>query len=647
MKIEGNKLAHFQALFEYAERQWAPVVEKLDQYEALYKGTKKVSTVEGGEDKVSYVRNITAELIESQISTVIPPAQVRPFAYNKINHELAKIIEHFLNAIVDRLPFEKLNDKDERITYTSGGSIWLTEWDDTITTHGTRGGIKVSVLDPRNIVPQPAVFEVRDMEYFFVKTTDTYKNIERKYGVDFEDGEATGTNEDNKDSEDTATVITCYYRDDKGLVCKYVWCDNTELEDIEDYWGRKTEKCAICGGTRENCTCKKGVFEASGLEEEPITEDLTFFDGLKVIPSRTPVIDNGIIQTEEEEQVIRNEQGIAQVEDINGMLAEKRQIEKVPETKPTKVPCYKPTLFPIVIRKNISFGDNLLGLSDCDFIRDQQEAINKTESRINEKLLNAGVALYHSKKTKIKLSSEIFNDGIELENLEEKELLGVLDFKPDISSDMVRSDNVYDHAKRTLGISDSYMGQEDNSAESGYAKQIQVQQSAGRLASKRVMKCAAYAELYEIIFQLYLAYADEPRPIAYKDAIEGYKNEEFNRYAFLELDKAGEWYYNDEFLFSTSKSDDAEKNRLSLWQGMTEQLRSGALGNPTDIATLIFYWGVMDSLHYPRANEIKKMLEEKQIKVQEAQAQAQSVIAQANALKQKLANKQAPSPIME
>lgn len=648
MQIESDKLIQMQGLYEDAYERYKPNLEEFKRRREQYLGSKKIDTANGGTDEVNYVRNITFELIESQISTQIPPAQIRPYRFNAANHALAKTLEHYLNTEIDRLPFEKLNDIDERNAEIYGGSIWLVEWDDSITTRSTQGGLKVSVISPEDFIPQPFVTEVNDMDYSFVKSSDTYDNICRKYNVEREDVEQ-ANNEDNASDNQTVTVITCYYKDEKGLICKYTYADTLELEDIEDYWGRKTEKCAICGGTRQTCTCEKGkgVFEASELEEDEITEDLVFFNGLKYIPSRTPVMENGRIKTKDLEQIVKDEYGNTLVADIGGTLVEQKLISKVPVTKPTKVPFYKPSRFPIVIRKSISFGDDIFGLSGCDIIRDQQQTTNKLESRINEKTLNAGVTFTHGKKTKVDLTSDIFKTGIAIENLEEKNLFGIVDCKPDITGDMVRSENVYKHAQRTLGISDSYMGQEDSSADSGYAKQIQVQQTAGRFASKRVMKNAAYAEIYERMFQLTLAFADEPRPISYKDTFEGEKSEEFNRYAFLELDKAGEWYYNDEFIFATSKSEDLEKNRLTLWQEMTSNLRAGTLGNPTDIETLIYYWGIMDSLHYPRAAEIKTMLETKREKIMQAQELAQATIAQANKIKAMNGISQQNVPISE
>ena len=143
---------------------------------------------------------------------------------------------------------------------------------------------------------------------------------------------------------------------------------------------------------------------------------------------------------------------------------------------------------------------------------------------------------------------------------------GKVDTTPEISQDIAEAERLYDHAKRILGISDSFQGQYDGSAQSGRAKQLQIQQAAGRLDSKRQMKNAAYADIDKVIFQYYLAYADEPRSVTYRDASGRLQNIEFNRYDFIERDEAGEWYYNDSYMFSADSTVDIERSREFIWQ---------------------------------------------------------------------------------
>ena len=84
----------------------------------------------------------------------------------------------------------------------------------------------------------------------------------------------------------------------------------------------------------------------------------------------------------------------------------------------------------------------------------------------------------------------------------------------------------------------------------------------------------------------------------------------FNRYDFLEIDEAGEPYWNDEFLFSVDSAAALANNREAMWQETRMNLDTGAMGNPQDIQTLIRFWTIMESLHYPKATQIKAQLQE-------------------------------------
>ena len=78
-------------------------------------------------------------------------------------------------------------------------------------------------------------------------------------------------------------------------------------------------------------------------------------------------------------------------------------------------------------------------------------------------------------------------------------------------------------------------------------------------------------------------------------------------------------------MFSCDDASGLAVNRQNMWQEMTSQLQSGALGNPGELSTLTLYWGKMDELHYPGAGTIKELLEERQ-KQQEMAAQQQTML---------------------
>jgi len=202
------------------------------------------------------------------------------------------------------------------------------------------------------------------------------------------------------------------------------------------------------------------------------------------------------------------------------------------------------------------------------------------------------------------------------------QMIGVHDLEGNISQDMAYLEQVYQEARQVIGITDSFQGRRDASATSGKAKEFAAAQSAGRLESKRVMKDAAYAALFEAMFKFKLAYADEPRPVVSKDDHGNTQYQSFNRYDFLERDEAGEWWWNDQFLFSCDTSAPLASNREAMWQETRMNFQTGAFGDPAQLQTLILFWTKMELLHYPGAGETKTYLEE-ELKRQQMAAQVQ------------------------
>ena len=528
MRIEyqdSTKLAFFQELYSEAKAASEELYEKLEQHIQQYKGSPKI---DGSEEEAKQVRNITYELVESQVTSYLPNPSVSPKMWSEKNERNAKSAETLLRNKRDELPFEKLNDIDERYNPIYGGSVWLTEWDNSIVTHNTVGDVKISCLSPQRFVGQPNIYSLDDMEYCFITFETTKEDIMRKYGVSPEIADEAESDE-NAD-EKTATLYVCYYKDEDDKICQYIWSGDTELLDIKDYFARKRRICKVCGKREELCECEKPKLELQNEDYEELDRDILLSDG-SVIPAMSEVIKDGQIVMETQKQQMVEQDGSMAFEDIGGALAPLMADVSVPKTEPTRLPFYAPNKFPIVIRKNTSEEDNLLGQSDCEFIRPQQQAINKLESRIAEKLMGSGVYPIVPDGFTGEIDNSIFKRVFRAKQ-NEFNLYGRLDLQVDISRDIEQAERLYDQAKRILGITDSYQGQYDASAQSGKAKQIQVQQAAGRLDSKRQMKNAAYAEIDQIIFQYYLAYADEPRPATYRDAQGNLQNRIFNRYDF-------------------------------------------------------------------------------------------------------------------
>lgn len=599
MRVDkDNKLQFFKDLFENAKGQQSALRDDFDKWSKQYKGDL---TIDGSDEPALTGRNITYELIESQFSSYLPSTAVTPEVYSERNDRNAKSIERLLKNKRNQLPFEKMNDIDERYSPIYGGSIWLVEWDNSIKTHNTVGDVKITCWSPSHFVGQPCIYDIDDMEYCFITFETTKEDLVRKYGVPIDVADDTES-ENGGETDETATVNVCYYKNDEDKICQYIWSGDTELQDIEDYYSRKVYVCKNCGRRKELCTCDKPDYELQDDEYEELDHDIVLSDG-SVIPAASPVMKDGQVVMEESQQQAVLEDGSVAMDEINGIMIPATVPVQVPKLERTKLPYYTPSKFPIIIRKNTSQEDSLFGQSDCEFIRPQQQAINKIESRILEKLMNAGVYPTAPEDYIGQFDNGLYKNVIKVGQGNYK-LFGRIDLQVDLTQDISQSERLYQQSKRIMGITDSYQGQADSTAQSGKAKQIQVNQSAGRLDSKRKMKNAAYAEIDEVIFLYYLAYADEPREMSYVDSMGRLQNAQFNRYDFIERDENGEYYYNTQYLFGTDPTGDVEQSRETIWSENRLNFQNGCYGNPQQLETLLIFWQQMERHHYPDARDM-------------------------------------------
>ena len=258
---------------------------------------------------------------------------------------------------------------------------------------------------------------------------------------------------------------------------------------------------------------------------------------------------------------------------------------------------------------------------------DQQNTINRIEAKIIDKLLMSGSYITLPDEASIKVDADdmkVIRPG----NAATKNLIDVYDLQGNVEQDLTYLRQTYEESRQIIGVTDSFQGRQDRTATSGKAKEFAAAQTAGRLESKRVMKHAAYAKLFEAMFKFKLAYADEPRPVVSMDIHGKRKYDTFNRYDFLEQDAAGEWCWNDRFLFSCDTTAPLASNREAMWQETRMNLQTGAFGDPTNPATLILFWSKMEMLHYPGAGETRAYIEEETRKQQEREQQMMQMMQQ-------------------
>ena len=620
---------------------------RMDGREALYRGSDEIRPIvakdRARERETPHVRNLCAEMIESQVDSNIPQPKVTP--RRKRDEWRAKLIEDMLRNELDRLPMEVINDQMERTVPIQGGGAFLVEWDSDQRTHSTVGEVSVAFVHPKQIVPQDGVYTgIEDMDYIILKVPQTKGYIKRRYGVDVDDeGEA---EPDVKGmcastADDMVTQYIAYYRNGKGGIGLYSWVNDVELEDMEDYQARRLRRCAACGAMEPLEDVTPAEPAVNGLLPGQTADGTGEYKGSGTVSRRGRKVCpycGGTRWEDSEEQyeevytpITRSDgsviPGAQMVETVTDQVDEYGLPIVAVEMVPTRIPFYKPDIYPVILQKNVSVYGKFLGDSDIDKIADQQNTTNRIEKKIIDKLVASGSYLSLPDNPSVQIDER---DGkiIRLGSPSDLAMIGVYDVQGNVEQDVTYLSQIYEEARQIIGITDSFQGRKDTTATSGTAKEFSAAQAAGRLESKRVMKDAAYAQLFEAMFKFKLAYADEPRPVVSHD-IQGNANyEEFNRYDFLEQDAAGEWAWVDDFLFSCDTSAPLANNREAMWQETRMNLQTGAFGDPSSLQTLILFWTKMEMLHYPGSGETKAYLEEQLQQQMQAQQMAQQMAMQ-------------------
>ena len=655
-----EKLELWRQRLTKSDSAWSPLVTKMDHRERLYNGEEKLKQMVEGDkpnDQTPHVRNIIFENIESKVSSSIPQPKVT--AVYEEDETLAEIIENFIRNELNRMPFEQHNDMGERTVPIQGGVLWMIEWDNRKRTHKTVGALDIGIVHPKQLAPQPGVYTgVEDMDWVIVKIPTTKAAIKRRYGISVEteteaEPEIRGV-EYADDNEDALTQYVGFERNEQGGIDRYSWVNEIELEDYENYQARRQPVCKGCGRVRplkgQLLSNNVQMPDSSALEQTDELmrrqvagrqlamklaaqtvgipqEEYTFLIGAQPGLTKTPEIkyDGGPCPwcgcDQWEQQEMEFEQVIVPIRTNAGheIPGEYLGFDETgaPAFMPTLVPYYKPDVFPLVLQRSVSIYGQLLGNSDVDVIEDQQNTTNRIEKKIIDRLLKAGTRVTLPADTNFRIDQKDFEKWY-VKNQAAKNLIGVYEFKGNLQYELAYLAQVYEEARQILGITDSFQGRRDPTATSGKAKEYAAAQAAGRQESQRVMKQAAYAQMFELMFKFQLAYADEPRPVIYKDHKGKTVYKEFNRYDFLKQDENGQWYWNDQFLFSCDATAPLASNREAMWQETRMNLQTGAFGNPNDTKTRILFWGKMELLHYPGAGATKKYLEE-QLESEQAQ----------------------------
>lgn len=581
---EEELVTKFSALYSIAlgakENNELASSKNIAKWRAAYYGTLQALAKDGklSDKKSRQLRKVVYEFIESKVDNNIPLPKMSP--KYKFDLPLVQVTEDYLKYNIDCIFTKYLNDKSERSTYVDGTSWYKIWWDSLENGPTSSGQVKIDICLADQIVPQPGVTDWRKLEYIFETEQVTLKRIwdltHRRITPVASNTSMTSNPTGNTVDNSTITMITCYYLNNDRIVGRFAWAANSRqvIFNDEDWQIRKLRTCTKCNEVvpeSDVCPiCGSKSFKYKIPEHDILDEDL---------------------------YVIYNPYEAKETDDIN----ERDHYEsKLFLSKGTEIPFYRIRMLPFVPRPAVSSIESIYGLSEAGMILEMQDMVNKMYTKMSDKTLSSSAVLTKPARVNIKNTDEGIK-VVDVKTAEEAAMVQLKQIMADTSQDIVAANMVYESAKASSGVTDSYQGKYDASATSGKAKEFAALQTAGRIESLRIMKAAAFSGVYEIVLKYLLAFSDEPRRFVKALPDGSVTEEEWNKYMFLDKTDDGIIYYRDDFKFGSDPAATLETNRVAMWQEIQSQFIQGCLGTPNDPRTLQLFWNMMNEYQYPLA----------------------------------------------
>lgn len=541
-------------------------------WDNIYNGTKLVGknnvyiSDRDGDSKQNDARqviNIVHQLIESQIQINVPKPSIE-IIEGQEDLERKNMIEGMLTYMSEGPELERMTADNERIVKKNSLAIFKVMYNPDYVSHSFRGRIETTNPHPTNVIPQPNVKKIEDMDYLFHIENRTIDYVCRRYGEEFR----TDLEEENAEyeylenftdgpdnanfSNNKVSVVECWYKDKDGDVCLITWANETLLRDEPKFFYKRDEK-------------------------------------------------GNIVETE-----------IVEMDDIDPTTQQ-------PVKKEIEVKCHVPKRFPFVIWYNIPKEKSYYGKSDVEIILDQQEAVKKVMSSQEEKLIKGTSKIFVRKGSG--LENKITNSMLQVIPCDEPMSdVVVKDLKTPDNDYMNYYQVITQAAKDTLGVTQAYQGQLENKSLSGRAIQQLSANSEGRLSVKAFEKQVSFRELYRLYYDFILAFYDDTIPYRVQDTTatpNDYKYGYFDKGKLIKQDAAGEYYYP-EFDIYVNSDIGLPKDKNFIIQSMQAAVQSQLIDS-------VEYWTIMESIDFPCASAILDMERKKQQQQLEQQQQATSL----------------------
>ena len=584
---EQDLVNKFSALYSIAkaakEKNELANTKNIQRWRKAYYGTLKALKKDGTEDNETdsrQLRKMVYEFVESKIDNSIPTPKMTP--KYKSDLPLIETTEDFLRYNIDNIFGKYLNDRDERATYVDGTAWHKVWWDSLDNSHSTSGTVKVDLCLADQIVPQPGITDWRQLEYIFELQQISLARIWDLYHRRITPVASNTSQPASPDEEtdlSTITMITCYYLNEDRIVGKFSWAEHSRqvICNEENWQIRKLRKCTSCHTivpqAKQCPVCGKRNFKYENATTEILGEDL---------------------------YEVYNPYETGESDDEQNKDQYKARVFL---TKGTEIPFYVVRQLPFIPRPAVSSIESMYGISEAKMVLEMQDVCNKMYTKMVDKTLDSGAVVTKPARLKINDSGNGIK-MIDVRSYEESQMVQNKQIAADTSQDIAAAQMMYESARATSGVTESFQGKYDASATSGKAKEFSAMQTAGRIESLRVIKAAAFSAVYELVLKYLLAFSDESQKFVKTLPDGSVEEEEWNKYMFLAKDKYGQIYYRDDFKFGSDAAASLANNRVAMWQELQSQYMQGTMGDVADPNTRVLFWNAMEQQQYPLAKTI-------------------------------------------
>jgi len=559
-----------------AKQEWD---DRFDRWEAFYHGNRVFDNLrEETDDTVRTILNLPRMIIESQIDLLVPDPVFKPVAPD--DEEAIKSLESQVKyAIRAASPsIEKINLENERRIAKLGGAFFKVHWNNNIERAGYIGDVEISNPHPKDIIPNASATSIDDMEHYHHVVNKTAKYIMRRW-----------------------PHITLDELEQKASL----------YEEYDEILGDQEIQISARNNTdRESGLNKYTIIETTYKDEDSNIGKLWWSGDLLI--SNVPKF---FYRHDENNETLPVETiDMATGESMPGMLG-----------MPVDVQYYVPKNWDIIYQPYLPRDKCFWGVSMFEDLKDLQESIKKVMFIEEEKILKGTTKILTDDKSIVNKLQDPLSEIIYTPNLN---AVKEIQMGNDSGRGVAWIEMMKDFMQLITGATDPAMGKPNSNVASGRQAQLYIEQSNYKINIKTAYKATSYRQLYRVIADFYMAFADYDRP--YRLQGEGGKDTfgVFNRMNMLR-DRNGNLVYPD-YDIDIGAEAGFLKNKIDIFNMLLSLSAQGKLVPSPDNLMLM---RALNKLGVPYLADIIAFMEERLQQAEAMQGQAmQGQIGQQQAM---------------